>query len=46
MTLANMAKEKSSKHFADTVEDFYDEMQVEVIGNVFDNKELVGGEGE
>lgn len=29
-------------HFTDTVEDFYVDMQVEVIGNVFDNKELLG----
>ena len=33
-------------HFTDTVGDFYNEMQVEVIGNVFDNKELLKGEGE
>ena len=33
-------------HFTDTVENFYDEMQVEVIGNVFDNKELSEGKGE
>lgn len=33
-------------HFTDTVGDFYNEIQVEVIGNVFDNKELLKGKGK